>query len=79
MLIPVRLTERRTRASHIFDRVAAGETIAVEYRGRIVAAVQSWVGEAHAHPHRCATKVIVMKRTAHHRVGTARARERLAG
>jgi antitoxin (DNA-binding transcriptional repressor) of toxin-antitoxin stability system len=52
MLIPVRLSDFRTRASHYFDRIAAGETIAVEYRGCTVAALEPWVGEAQARPRR---------------------------
>lgn len=40
MLIRVRLSDLRTRAARFFGRVAAGETIAIEYRGRTVAALQ---------------------------------------
>jgi antitoxin (DNA-binding transcriptional repressor) of toxin-antitoxin stability system len=52
MLLPVQLSDLRTRASRLFDRVTDGETIAVEYRGRTVAALQSWVGEEAAKPRR---------------------------
>ena len=40
LLLPVAHTDLRVRAAHFFDRVAAGETIAVEYHGRVVAVLR---------------------------------------
>lgn len=39
MLIPVPLTEFRTRAGFFLGLVAAGETIAIAYNGKTVAAI----------------------------------------
>ncbi len=39
-VIPVPLAELRTRPARVFDRVAAGNTVLVTYRGRDVATLQ---------------------------------------
>jgi prevent-host-death family protein len=39
--IAVPLNSLRARASRLMDRVAAGETVTIEHRGRIVAVLQA--------------------------------------
>ncbi|SBS77442.1 hypothetical protein MHPYR_430031 [uncultured Mycobacterium sp.] len=42
MLIPVRLSDIRQCGAQLLDKVADGETVAIEYRGRTVAALRPW-------------------------------------
>jgi antitoxin (DNA-binding transcriptional repressor) of toxin-antitoxin stability system len=42
MLIPVRLSDIRQCGAQLLDKVADGETVAIAYRGRTVAALRPW-------------------------------------
>ncbi|MGK2869524.1 MAG: hypothetical protein ACSLFA_23305 [Mycobacterium sp.] len=52
MLIPVPLADLRTRPAYVFDRVAAGETVAVTYRGCTVAVLRPCGGGQATKPSR---------------------------
>lgn len=47
LVIPVRLKEFRLRTPYFIDRVLAGDTIAIEWQGRTVAALRPITGTDH--------------------------------